>query len=121
MKSDVSKKVSKRDVPTKSKDKSNPLPNRPNTKSISKHEPLKPEKIKKQIKQISAKGSNEIANIFKNTKVAIVEKIKEERKAAKPKPEKKIEKKSLNGLKLFTEEELGIGKGGDSKLCPFEY
>lgn len=33
---------------------------------------------------------------------------------------KKVRKTTEDGFKIYTMEELGIGKGGDTELCPFD-
>lgn len=67
-------------------------------------------KEKKQQEVENEKNSDKVIN-----KVEVNKK-----KKIKKKNDKKKGKKEIDGLKVYTTEELNLGKGGDTPDCPFD-
>jgi len=70
-------------------------------------------------KKIEKEAADEISKIFENAPKKPPKPRKEKQKVEKPaKPKKKF--KIQDGLKIYTEESLKIGRGGTTKDCPFD-
>jgi hypothetical protein len=80
-------------------------------------------KEKKEVpKNKSAK--DEISDIFQQTttkkKRKEIETKNDEKKTQEPPKKKKKDRKVYEGLKVYTMDELKIGQGGNTDLCPFD-
>lgn len=79
-------------------------------KSISKQKPAnQPKPATSKVEEKKQKKEKLAGKMF--------EKAKEIDKTANA---KKVRKTTEDGFKIYTMEELGIGKGGDTELCPFD-
>ena len=78
-------------------------------------------KNKKRAKPI-AKKTVEVAKVapVKGKKAEIKAKPVVKKIVSKTAEAQKVRRVTDDGFKIYTEEELGIGKGGDTDLCPFD-